>query len=301
LSPFEATWAALAFDGEVRWFAKRGQRAFLGGVAHSPAELEGTLYANRKGYDCYVQLNPTVGFRGLRATAADVSHFRGCLLDLDPDPGIRVVAVGVSDATARVLSVQLLTAPTMLDSGRGAQAWFLGNPFSPSRPDWRNVVRRSVSNLVRGLSLPAGVHADPMVCDVSRVARMPGTVNHKTGRVASITLPGEPSAALYDRLEALDPGEAEGPAPELENSHDSYRQVWGSLTRMAQDFITEGWTYPGRHSAMWHTAALLRERGLTRPAAARALWLGASTSRPKLTWSEVQYALGRTYGAHEKV
>jgi hypothetical protein len=100
-------------------------------------------------------------------------------------------------------------------------------------------------------------------------------------------------------LESLDPGEDVTGEPELANSHDSYRQVWTGLTAMAQTFISHGWSYPGRHTALWHTADVLRQRGLTQEATTRALWMGARECRPKLGWLDVTYALGRAYQQKE--
>lgn len=297
---FQQVWDALSYNNELRWFCKRGQWDALGGVAQSPADLSPRRSTNERGYNCYVQLNPAVGFRGLRTSASDITHFRGFLLDLDPDPGASDVTLREMVQTLRVavrnVGIDLLAAPFLVDSGRGAQAWFVGPPFTPKEPDWRQIARRSVSALVKSLVLPSGVHADPMVCDVSRVVRLPGTKNIRTSRPALIVEKGEPSASLWSALVALDPGEALAGAPELADSHDSYKQVWESLTALSQDFITHGVTYPGRHSALWHTADVLRREGLTREAAGRALWMGASYCNPALVWADVEYALGRTFG-----
>lgn len=301
--PFEETFALLAHEGELRWFAKRTDGLKLGGVARSPERLAQLRRTSENGADVYVQLNPSVGFKGQRAGARDITHFRGFLLDLDPAPQAASASPLVPEhwwpemASAVDQLAELLGGevnPWLVNSGRGLQAWILGMPFSPPG-EWRPLVRRAVSAMVKRLELAPGVIADPMVCDVSRVVRLPGTVNQKTGRTAELLHLGVPTRRLFERLAAVDPGEEEvEPSEALPGSKDSYTQVWVRLTATAQRFITTGWTYPGRHSALWHTAELLHREGLSVAAAERALWLGARACRPQaLSRSDVRYALER--------
>jgi hypothetical protein len=303
-TPFERTWDYLAHDGVVRWFGKRRDGIRIGGAATSPADLDRLRYTSARGTNVYVHLNPAVGFRGMRPSVPDITHFRGVLLDIDPNPGVGpYVTAAMRHALIQLgaaLGVSL--APILVDSGRGEQAWLVDNPFVPEEPEWRQRVRRSWSYLLDQLDLPEGAHADPSTCDVARVVRLPGTHNSKTGRTAAFIHEYEPMAVpgLYDRLVAFDPGEGASPDEALvaaPGSVDSYVDVWTRLTGEAQGFITKGRRYPGRHTALWHTADLLHREGLSREALHRALLLGAEACRPKLNNEDVLYAIRR---AHEK-
>lgn len=299
MTSFEQTFNALAHGGHVRWFARRDLGS-LGGVAFSSDSLAERLSANKRGYNTYVQLNPSAGFRGLRSSASNITHFRGFLLDLDPNPGYSPNGDSVGVITDVITQLESLLgiglSPWIIDSGRGIQAWVMGCPEVLDRPDWRTVARRNVSSLIAQLKVDANWHADPMTCDVSRVARLPGTINHKTGRVASMVQEGTPVEGLWPALEALDVTIAAAPdLPQIAQTKDSYKQVWEKLTSMAQNFTQTGWSYPGRHTALWHTIDLLAKLGLTRDAAARAAWLGARQCTPPLAWSDVQTALARVY------
>jgi hypothetical protein len=298
LHEFVEAWDALEYEGEVRWFSKLRKEMSLGGRAHSPADLAGRLTANRRGFNCYVQLNPSIGARTKRPKAEHVTHYRGFLVDIDPDP---TGASGTPHATLHLAVGQLEQAlampltPWIIDSGRGAQAWVLG-PVEALADGDHAKLRASVSKLVKDLELPTGYHADPSVCDVSRVARLPGTANVRTGRTARVRHRGTAIPGLRQRLLDLAP-EVDETEYTIATSADNYRQVFQHLTATAQDFIECGWTYPGRHSKLWHTADLLRRHGLSRAAVARALVLGARQCRPKLTREDVVYALNRTFGS----
>lgn len=297
LHEFVETWDALEYEGEVRWFSRLGLGMSLGGRAHSPADLAGRLSANRRGFNCYVQLNPSIGVRTKRPGATQVTHYRGFLFDIDPDPGVQSSPLAALDAGLAQLerAIELPLTPWIIDSGRGAQAWILGDVEPLAEGDYR-VVRAAVSHLVKGLDLPKGHHADPSVCDVSRIARLPGTVNTKTGRTARVRQRGTAIVGLRQRLIELAPAIEDQAEHEFTATADSYRQVYQHLTLSAQNFIEQGWAFPGRHSMLWHTADLLKRHGLSRAAVARALLLGARQCRPKLTCEDVVYALNRTFG-----
>lgn len=315
MNPFEVTWDLLAHQGELHWMSKKADGRRYAGIARSPEQLAKLERSSERGADVYVQLNPAEGLKAGRATKSDITHFRGVLVDLDPVPG-RVVSVtperdpdAMIDAYRRVrqdtmasvvlgLSEKLgfLPKPWVIDSGRGVQAWLLGAPVRPSAPGWKEAVRRGHRSIIEAISTPSGYVLDPKVCDVARVVRLPGTINQKTGERAYFVSRGEPVNGLLELVLRHDPGEAE---PELgtdrPESVDSYMHVWTNLTGTAQTFITRGFTYPGRHTVMWHTADVLCREGLTREAVERALLLGARVSTPPLSREEVRYAIKRAW------
>lgn len=128
------------------------------------AKAQGAL--GRNVYLCGNPVRPDLGPN--RAGAADVVR-QGCLLvDIDPDP----------DGAALKVAEQVwgLVGGALVDSGRGAQVWLQVEP---------DVDRRGLLLALKARFSVPGVKFDSTY-DPSRLMRLPGTINRKTGRVACL-------------------------------------------------------------------------------------------------------------------
>lgn len=212
--------------------------------------------------------------------------------------------------------------PIIIDSGRGMQAWIRledvvlddVNPstkiHSLANDDITPAIRRSSARRVNGywlkkldkhLGVTHGCRIDTSVSDLPRVMRCPGTINVKTGRearfehatehvfsgLAHLLVAGTPDAAMED------------PEPPAIAAGQRWQKVFSFLTLMAQTYLTHGQEEPGRHKVMWHTAKKLRELGVDRPEAAKALRWANRLKGPahELPADQIKHALDTAYGA----
>jgi hypothetical protein len=130
--------------------------------------------------------------------------------------------------------------------------------------------------------------------------RCPGTRNVKTGRfakfihatdhvfsgLADLLVLGTPETALFDP-----------PMPEGVAEGQTWQDVFSHLTRTAQQYLTQGQAEPGRHQKMWHTAKKLKELGVTRDEARRALRWGnrLKGKEERLPADQIEHALDTAY------
>jgi putative DNA primase/helicase len=162
-------------------------------LAHAPAG------------DVYLGLNPIraeVAFPPGRARDADVALVRCLLVDCDPEGQDHAAAGELADMVAARLASSCGLRATRIHTGRGRQLWLEHETVLPS--DTRLAVR---SRLLRALgarfNLVGRAHVDPVVHNVARLARLPGTINSRTGAVAAIEDEGESTPALLSDLEHL--------------------------------------------------------------------------------------------------
>jgi hypothetical protein len=207
------------------------------------------------------------------------------------------------------------TPPIIIDSGRGMQAWIRLEDIpmrdSPARSadDLRLGLDRSTARRVNGywlkrldekLGVAYGCRIDTSVSDLPRVMRCPGTINQKTKRMArfvnatdqvfvglaTLLLVGVPKNKLTD------PEPSEGIS-----AGQPWQMVFAHMTLMAQTYLIQGQAEPGRHKVMWHTAKKLRELGVTRAEARRALSYANALKGEdeELPADQVEHALDTAY------
>jgi hypothetical protein len=322
MDDIQRLWNALPHpDGTViRWMA-RGRSSggrVQGDYARTAGELR-TAIQTFPNLNFYVCPNPTWSRAGVRHTAAQVSHWSWLLLDIDP---IHEDAPDFNPQAALGRAVGLLNLwldirnplhPLILDSGRGAQAWFRLND-EPMYLDWteygedgaEELRRREATRTMRfwltkldeTLGEIHGCRVDTTTSDLPRPMRCPGTVNLKTGRLAYIVEDGAPHPDLAKMLVDAVPFEVFAqPDPTGPAEGRSWHFATPHLTNKARTFIFEGWTEPGRHEVLWHTAKRLQEAGVSREETRKALRHGNLQCLPRpLDDKDVEHALDTAFG-----
>lgn len=209
--------------------------------------------------------------------------------------------------------------PIMIDSGRGIQIWIrledtllidtVDGDVGAYAPD--PVIERGLARRINGywlkkldefVGIEDGCRIDTSVSDLPRVMRCPGTINQKTKRMAKILVP---SQAIFHGLaqKMLDGVPPQvfwdpDPVPGIK-AGSTWQEVYPHLTRMAQDYLMKGQEEPGRHKVMWHTAKKLRELGVERAEALRALrWANKLRGKEEaLPLDQVKHAVATAYGS----
>jgi hypothetical protein len=279
-------------------------------------------------WQVYVCPNPSTGTAGVRHTAAQVSHWSYILIDcdpiedvFDPEPALEEALLWLGEWNGRDFGPKG-QRPFIIDSGRGRQAWVrlqdvvLNDAVEPgmswcagyerdgnspwcSRVTARRVNGYWLAKLTERVGMCHGCKVDTSTSDLPRPMRMPGTFNQKTGRMARII---EPSGVVFCGLATLlttgvpatklvDP-----PAPTLRPGLP-WQLVQHRLTLTAKEYLKKGQEEPGRHKVMWHTARRLKELGVERAEARRAL-AQANKRRgdeQSLSAEEIEHALDTAY------
>lgn len=310
----------------VRYMARRrlgSAEHTVGDVANTVTELVQAAEAwQSDGYNIYVQVNPTCERARSRPRAQDITHWSWFLVDIDPNPGdpdpdpARCLEAYLSRLRLHLGSIH----PTVIDSGRGMQAWLrLGdlpldgaqwslyevNPLGYVTREWtpddgvlvtperldlpgRVVARRVMGFWLRRLweevGPVAGCVLDTSCSDLPRVMRCPNTVNTKTGRVARVLDPGRLDLTLAGRLIS------QVPLSEFKQQVSAttgpvegrvWQDVLTVISKTGADFLRYGAEEPGRHKAAVATVYTLRDNGLTPEACLDALLHGNEKCRPE--------------------
>jgi hypothetical protein len=260
----------------VRWFALNPQGQRMGGVARALWQLYDVALTSQRGWSTYVQLNPSLT-SGMRASNHEVSELRFLFFDIDP-VGSSEPSGMLAEALAQASDLlQCTLDPWIIDSGRGLQAWQevpVTALTSESRPRFAAALRQ----LIRRLPT-----VDKSCSDLARVARLTGSINHKTGRMARLVKAGNMLHTTDWRFRLLELGEEEQGAlvaPLVEVGEKTWNDVFIGLTATAQNFILRGVKSPGRHHDAHHTLRLLKERGVSKASATEALYHGALLCLP---------------------
>jgi len=164
--------------GEERQ-APRVHARFDGHQWHQRRPLEGATYFSAAAWadDCWK-----------KATREQVRAVSSLWADIDPVDGESVVDVVAVTESLRASGLR----PTVVDSGRGVQVWQALDEVI--RVDDYERVKRSLRRFGRAVNETCGVAGaklDLSVAEVSRIMRVPGTVNRRTGRIAALHCRGE--------------------------------------------------------------------------------------------------------------
>jgi hypothetical protein len=256
----------------------------------------------------YVHLNPSVARQfSPKANASDVTHFTNLLVDIDPlsaDAEPRKALDAATTALEAILPGST-EASSVVYSGRGFQVWVhFEKQDLHSCPDLRYRVNRATHALLTLVGRRTGsafdCRVDTSCSDLSRVARLPGSVNQKTGQLASYLREDYTRLLDIGSLLVFDSGPpVRTDAPKLPPG-SPVGFVLPHLTLKAATFLTEGVDSPGRHASAYAAAASLREAGIELETAAEWVVRGGKRCDPPLPPSECIAATRCAYNGWSK-
>jgi P4 family phage/plasmid primase-like protien len=166
----------------------------------------------------------------------EVQQPRMFFIDCDPRSPDKEWCPSDEDILRLVDQVAGLAAPTMtVFSGRGVHFYFKCSAAEGMTDDeWTDYSRRFVTYMATNLN-DTQFEVDTGVHDIPRIMRLPGCVNHRTGRVAEVL-------SITDAV------------------HDTLPQASVGATRMATSYIPDGdiVTEGSRDSYLTHAAVTLK-------------------------------------------
>ncbi len=194
-------------EGAVRHIFCRRDSSIRGTYIQRNAQID-RLRATHTDWNLYITLNPSRpdARSRMRPRARDISHLQAILIDLDPiSPNAQPMRAATTVAGTLHAHGVPIDCITFVDSGRGAQLWLM-HPVTPVA-DIPHCAER-VASLVRWAAnaFPAGIYGcavDTSCSDLARLARLPGSINQKTGAPAALLttpLPTEPWLGSIPRL-----------------------------------------------------------------------------------------------------
>lgn len=274
-------------------FAKSKTGSISGTWLTGPARLERwmALYAD---HDCYIQLNPTRSRTLVRPRASDISHLQAILIDIDPAPHMASLDLfpGVAPFWINLLEKDYgvpSESISAIRSGRGVQLWLHVEPIPiVGTGSLARAVRAFVNDVARNNTSSLTIEVVDTACsDLGRLARLPGTVNTKTGQRAELLSMGIPVPALW--LFPFDSDETTSQIVDngVQNPRTHWPDVASAITHAAYDYIVNGVEEPGRHKASVACARSLREACVPPENALEYLMLGAGRCTPALKRSDV--------------
>lgn len=276
---------------KLLWFAKWnrpvGKPELRGGSLYDANGLSLAMSKLREmKADAYIQLNPVAyNFSGKRASIEDVTHYRTLVLDIDPVPDMPTSFFLLNREKVRPL---LGIMPLQIATGRGWQYWYpVDHPL-----ELNNEIAREHAAYMNGKVMSAvtvdssnGSWKLDYLPDITRLARMPNTINSKTGRRARWHLPDVDYGPLLDgKALALWAGPLP-PKPAPAPSRFHWQDALSHLSKTAKTFIMEGVDSKnpeskGRHSATVAAARSLRDANIPYEGALTATLRGAQLCRP---------------------
>jgi hypothetical protein len=168
----------------------KGKRPRIEAEHFEAADLTGqqafiTAY-NAAGFDIYFSVNPIKDTLHKKATKADVLEARWLWIDADPRPD-KPLEAERAEIFARLttnLPPGMPKPNRVIDSGRGYWGFC---KLSVAQPvDGDGPLTEAVEARGRGIEQAFGEYFADDCRNIDRIARLPGTVNHKTGRLARV-------------------------------------------------------------------------------------------------------------------
>lgn len=293
------TFSLLSIGEPINWTAKNPRgRAAVGGQSPDSAAL--VRNANQQdGWDFYVSLNPS-SRSCIKPSKEDITHLSCVGIDLDPHKDVKTVdymqaAQALDSAIARFTGSP--NSHIILSSGRGIWAWVFIQP----KPLASTEEREEADALIKGFTAAFSSYAshlskfgliDSACAELSRIARCPGTTNHKTGSEAFICVDFFPVERLsFSRFEELAAPLAPSrglPQPPSPINGRSIHEIVPHCNVTSRQFILLGVdsSTESRHRRLFSAAKNLLELGIEPDIAEYMLWSGAERCIPNLNVSD---------------
>jgi hypothetical protein len=289
------TFELLSIGHPINWTAKNPRgRAAVGG--QSPDSTSLIRHANQQdGWDFYVSLNPAAR-SCIKPSKEDITHLSCVGIDLDPHKDTGSLAYVDAARQLDNLMAQFTGSPNshvILSSGRGLWAWVFIEP----KPLTTTTEREEADLLIKGFtsafiaaapSLSKFGIIDSACAELSRIARCPGTTNHKTNLEAFICVDFFPVERIsYTRFEELSAPLAPSrglPQPPSPITGRSIHEIVPHCNTTSRQFILLGVdsTIESRHRRLFSAAKNLLELGIEPDIAEYMLWSGAERCVPNL-------------------
>ena len=301
MNQLEAGIGLLWSSAGINIFAKRGPYILNFHAASTEQAL--TRIKMLGNWDVYACLNPARTTKG-KPTIADITAVRWFMVDVDPLadtvlPNYGPVNEWLRNWLANELGIDHY-APTTVFTGRGFQLWV---PVAHTTETM--CAHAGIKGLIQQLAteLPAefGVKVDTTSGEISRVARLPGTINSKTGLMAEIVQhPREQHAECS--LEALDKFAVMQYSVPAQQSLEggTYEQIITALSPWSREFVLHGVasSVTSRHGRGYALLQELKNLGVARNFAHQMLISGCHRCKPPITDTDWMYrAASNVYGA----
>lgn len=277
----------------VHWMAKSPTgHAAVGSISTTPDHFVSRA-ARQAGWDFYVTLNPSAR-SCIKPNKQDISTLSCIGIDIDaPLTGPmdkQKAATALSTALGAMTGVA--NSHIIIDSGRGIWAWLFVDP----QPLEDEASRESADQLIKGFTEALSVqhpdihtfgHLDSSCAELSRLARCPGTINHRSGTMANICMDFYPIQTVeHSVLKALAHPYIEGvslPQPPIPVTGSSLFDIAPHMNLTSRQFVLTGVTAPeSRHRRLFSSAKNLFELKVPEDLAEYMLWSGASRCIPDL-------------------
>jgi len=245
---------------------------------------------NGEGWDMYFCINqPKPDFVGVKPSDAEIQSYDRFILDFDPLPGEASVPY-LSPGNIRYAAWWTW----VVYSGRGMQLHCKLAPHNLSVADMRARVRSIFKSILSSAAADMRCHLDTSTTDASRLVRMPGTVNWRTGERARAATHG--GGLSYVDWRRYEPDPTPEPPPPLNTEITHLSQVAPRLTRTAINYLTFGVTQD-RHKTCFAAAISLREAGVLEEQAVEWCWKANNLVIEPLRLSarDIQYCVKSAY------
>lgn len=280
----------------VAWTAKSPKgHALVGNRSLTSEDLQRHA-AQQEGWNFFVCLNSTQK-NTTKPSKRDIANFSVIGLDIDPPSGLSLDPTTVGSALDTSLTSLLgyQNNHVVIFSGRGVWAWVFVQPqllLTDTAQDEADAIIKGFTTAVGAQSIALhGLNLDASCADLSRIARCPGTTNHKTGVSAHFLRDYEPIDPLpISMVESLARPFIRTAAPAAPSlvSGESLFDIAPHMNVTTRQFVLTGANsnVESRHRRAFSSAKNLREIGVTRDLAEFCIWSGAERSTPNLNRSD---------------
>lgn len=244
------------------------------------------LCARMADWNAFLVLNPCTGSG--KPSIDDITSVRRMMLDFDPKPDApnNDWTFPYDELTGLLAEygVSFHYDVPVIQSGRGIQFWVPVRQGDLSVRECHQafkVIGKRVAEIF--LDNPHWMF-DTTCCDVSRIVRCPGTINHKTGRLASIAIPphipGRSGGSIdLATIDLPDAPQQFDPVPQA-----TWMYIAPRIHHFNINFLLSGTSArrESRHGRLYNCAKDLLHAGLSKNVATSLLRHGAQLCTPNL-------------------